>query len=268
MARIESGSQKPRSEKLNQIMEKMGRSGKRIESEIRVEEYEVLELKIEFAKFIHRREYEKAETVLCELENRLDSNVLENQQYIEDGKARIIYHENPETADVILNRLKELLALTLKIEPGKEFSYVLNRTEMSILTEAGLIYWMKQDYAMALKVYEFQVKQYKNSVLKPAFHILDWELAVQNYSMALEETGHVEEAVQLSKERIKQSLLAGKGTVDHSIMVLACVMEKKEKEKSIKYFRWLLCLLKLYKMDKNYEIMKQYMEEKELLIND
>lgn len=51
LARIENGNQKPR-------------SGNRIETGIQVEEYETLELKIQFSKFIHRREYENAEKVL------------------------------------------------------------------------------------------------------------------------------------------------------------------------------------------------------------
>lgn len=51
LARIENGNQKPR-------------SGNRIETGIQMEEYETLELKIQFSKFIHRREYENAEKVL------------------------------------------------------------------------------------------------------------------------------------------------------------------------------------------------------------
>jgi transcriptional regulator with XRE-family HTH domain len=42
LARIENGNQQPRSEKLWQIMEKMDRNGKRIETGIQVEEYEIL----------------------------------------------------------------------------------------------------------------------------------------------------------------------------------------------------------------------------------
>ena len=64
LARIENGNQKPRSGNLRQMMEKMGRSGDRIETGIQVEEYETLELKIEFSKFIHRKEYGNAEKIL------------------------------------------------------------------------------------------------------------------------------------------------------------------------------------------------------------
>ena len=42
LARIENGNQKPRSGNLRQMMEKMGRSGDRIETGIQVEEYETL----------------------------------------------------------------------------------------------------------------------------------------------------------------------------------------------------------------------------------
>ena len=74
LARIENGNQKPRSGNLRQMKEKMGRSGDRIETGIQVEEYETLELKIEFSKFIHRKEYGNAEKVLSKNEEKLPKN--------------------------------------------------------------------------------------------------------------------------------------------------------------------------------------------------
>ena len=62
-------------------MEKMDRNGKRIETGIQVEEYEILELKIEFSKYMHRKEYEKAEKILFEIESKIDRSEPENKQY-------------------------------------------------------------------------------------------------------------------------------------------------------------------------------------------
>ena len=74
-------------------MEKMDRNGKRIETGIQVEEYEILELKIEFSKYMHRKEYEKAEKILFEIESKIDRSEPENKQYVEVGKIQLKYHK-------------------------------------------------------------------------------------------------------------------------------------------------------------------------------
>ena len=116
LARIENGNQKPRSGNLRQMMEKMGRSGDRIETGIQVEEYETLELKIEFSKFIHRKEYGNAEKVLSKIEEKLDCNLMKNYQYIETERVKVKYKENAEYTEQFIKQLKELLAMSLKVE--------------------------------------------------------------------------------------------------------------------------------------------------------
>ena len=109
LARIENGNQKPRSGNLRQMMEKMGRSGDRIETGIQVEEYETLELKIEFSKFIHRKEYGNAEKVLSKIEEKLDCNLMKNYQYIETERVKVKYKENAEYTEQFIKQLKEIL---------------------------------------------------------------------------------------------------------------------------------------------------------------
>ena len=59
-----------------------------------MEEYETLELKIEFSKFIHRKEYGNAEKVLSKIEEKLDCNLMKNYQYIETERVKVKYKEN------------------------------------------------------------------------------------------------------------------------------------------------------------------------------
>ena len=264
LARIESGTQKPRSKNLLQMMEKMGRNGLRIETGIQAEEYETLELKIEFSKFIHRWEYEKAKEILSAIEEKLDCDVLQNKQYIETGKVKLDYHIKKVNDEELLQRLKKILSMTL--QNAQDTDYVLTNEEMDILFEIGLIYWKREDYKEALKIYHFQTKQYERSCVQPPFHMLQWEMAVGNYSMALEETGNIEEAVQINKQRILQELYAGKGSgMENSLMVLGCVMKTKNRDLCKKYFKQDLTILKLYKMDANYEIIKKYVDENKIL---
>lgn len=266
LARIENGNQKPRSGNLRQMMEKMGRSGNRIEMGIQVEEYETLELKIQFSKFIHRREYENAEKVLLELEEKLDGSILQNKQYIETEKIKIESAQETTDKNVLIHKLKEILLMTVELKNAQESNYVLTVEEMDILTEMGLIYWKEENYKSALEVYYFQTAQFANSRIKPVFHMLNWELAVGNYAMALGETGHVKDAVQVSKEKIRQELYAGKGSaMENSLMVIACAMEEENKALCQKYFRQDLDVLRLYKMDMDYKLISEYVKSNNIL---
>ena len=238
LARIENGNQKPRSGNLRQMMEKMGRSGDRIETGIQVEEYETLELKIEFSKFIHRKEYGNAEKVLSKIEEKLDCNLMKNYQYIETERVKVKYKENAEYTEQFIKQLKELLAMSLKVEEGQKIEYVLNTEEVSILTEMALIYWGEQNYKVALEIYQFLVGQYEKSFIKPVFHILDWGMSMGNYGMALEELGYFEKAIGVCRKRIQQTLFAGKGGSLHtSLMVEACILEAQKDVKCKKYFK-------------------------------
>ena len=261
LARIENGNQKPRSGNLRQMMEKMGRSGDRIETGIQVEEYETLELKIELSKFIHRKEYGNAEKVLSKIEEKLDCNLMKNYQYIETERVKVKYKENAEYTEQFIKQLKELLAMSLKVEEGQKIEYVLNTEEVSILTEMALIYWGEQNYKVALEIYQFLVGQYEKSFIKPVFHILDWGMSMGNYGMALEELGYFEKAIGVCRKRIQQTLFAGKGGSLHtSLMVEACILEAQKDVKCKKYFKQDLDLLRLYKMQTNYKLMESYVK--------
>lgn len=265
LARIENGNQKPRSGNLRQMMEKMGRSGNRIETGIQVEEYETLELKIEFSKFIHRKEYENAEKILLEIEKKLDCSVIQNRQYVESEKIKIKYQKKTESADELIRQLMELLKMSLEVKEGQKIEYVLNTLETDILTMVGFIYWGVGNYEKSREIYQFIEERYQSSRVKPIFHLLDWTLNIGNYARALEEVKEFEKAIQVCQKAIQQMLYAGKGvTIDYSLMVQACVLEETEKEKCKKYFRQNLDLLKLYKMNVNYKIMKKYVEDKKI----
>lgn len=240
---------------------KRARSGDRIETGIQVEEYETLELKIEFSKFIHRKEYGNAEKVLSKIEEKLDCNLMKNYQYIETERVKVKYKENAEYTEQFIKQLKELLAMSLKVEEGQKMEYVLNTEEVSILTEMALIYWGEQNYKVALEIYQFLVGQYEKSFIKPVFHILDWGMSMGNYGMALEELGYFEKAIGVCRKRIQQTLFAGKGGSLHtSLMVEACILEAQKDVKCKKYFKQDLDLLRLYKMQTNYKLMESYVK--------
>lgn len=196
-----------------------------------------------------------------EMQKRYFQKLKKNYQYIETERVKVKYKENAEYTEQFIKQLKELLAMSLKVEEGQKIEYVLNTEEVSILTEMALIYWGEQDYKVALEIYQFLVGQYEKSFIKPVFHILDWGMSMGNYGMALEELGYFEKAIGVCRKRIQQTLFAGKGGSLHtSLMVEACILEAQKDVKCKKYFKQDLDLLRLYKMQTNYKLMESYVK--------
>ena len=61
-----------------------------------------------------------------------------NNKYIETERVKVKYKENSEYTEQFIKQLKELLAMSLKVEEGQKIEYVLNTEEVSILTEMAL----------------------------------------------------------------------------------------------------------------------------------
>ena len=223
-------------------------------------------LDLEFSKYMHRKEYEKAEKILFEIESKIDRSEPENKQYVEVGKIQLKYHKHLGNSEELVQQLKALLEITLKFEDVYRTEYVLNRQEISVLTEIALIYWGKKDYQMALEIYHFIDDRYSDSCIKPVFHMLDWNMNIANYARALDELKYFKEAMCTCQKAVQQMLYAGKGaSLGYCLMIQACIMEEEGKEVCKKYFKQNLNLLKLYKMDADYKVMKNYVEERNLL---
>ena len=56
---------------------------------------------------MHRKEYEKAEKVLSNIENRIDCSILENYQYIDFGKIQVKYQKHLSDSEKLIHELKK-----------------------------------------------------------------------------------------------------------------------------------------------------------------
>ena len=96
--------------------------------------------------------------------------------------------------------------------------------------------------------------------------MLDWNMNIANYARALDELKYFKEAMCTCQKAVQQMLYAGKGaSLGYCLMIQAGIMEEEGKEVCKKYFKQNLNLLKLYKMDADYKVMKNYVEERNLL---
>ena len=264
LARMETGRQTPQSRKLQQMMEKMGRGCGRVNMAMVTEQYETIELKQELSTYIHREECEKAQNALERLETMLDCKQKQNRQYLEAEKILLQNQRLGSEWKQNLSQLRKLLSMTLEYKENDLGKFVLNSNELQILTGMAYIFWEHNQIDHAIEIYQMQRQQFEKSRVKKVFHILEWELAMNNLALSLMESDRCDEIIRISNEVMNDSLCAGKGScIGRTIVNLAEAMEKlQQKEYSVWYKRG-LDVLKLYKMDYLYHDVISHIQSME-----
>lgn len=268
LARIEKGKRSPHTRNFKKLMNRMGKNGERISAVITTDRYEILELKREFAKYAHRNEYDQALSVLNQIEAKLDCSLPQNYKYVRAERIMISYHNNTEDWQCCLNRLWELLDIRFDWASECICEQKLSTEEMHIISSIALIYVEHQEEEKALKIYQLQIKQYNESRVKSIFHMLEWELAMGNLATSLEEKKMPEKAIEISQNKIKMSLMSGKGnSLGRSLITIACSLEQMNEEKCIDYFNDGLRILKLFNMDSQYQSVINYLRGKHIVVD-
>ena len=258
LSRIERGKCKPNDKTFEKLMEKMNRKRGRIEANITTEDYEVILLEAEMEKALHRFQYEKAEEFLKDLSKRLELNYPENCQYLETEKVRIEVSRQHLTFGDGIQRLISILE-----EMGYEkeiFTYNLTANEKNILSLIALLYQKWNKKIQAVEILEKLLKNYEASSCNPAFMIREWGLVLGNLAGLLEELGEISRPIELCRNRLETALTAGQGrTLGRSMTIIACVLERKEKD----FFGFYdaLRLLKLMKMDYRFRCVVDYIKK-------
>ena len=246
----------------------MGKNGERISAVITTDRYEILELKREVAKYAHRNEYDQALSVLNQIEAKLDCSLPQNYKYVRAERIMISYHNNTEDWQCCLNRLWELLDIRFDWASECICEQKLSIEEMHIISSIALIYVEHQEEEKALKIYQLQIKQYNESRVKSIFHMLEWELAMGNLATSLEEKKMPGKAIEISQNKIKMSLMSGKGnSLGRSLITIACSLEQMNAEKCIDYFNDGLRILKLFNMDSQYQSVINYLRGKHIVVD-
>lgn len=264
LSRIETAKRSPSNRNLYHLLEKMGRERERIGTMITTDEYEVLELKKRITGEIQRFQYDRVEESLKEIEKKLDSSCADNMQYLSAERVRINYKNKTQDSKTCLDQLEKILRITLDWEMGKDIPYRLTNTENNILNQIATIYYENGEKEKAIQILTMQTKSMEESRVNCVFCIREWGLAMGNLATALEETHQISDAIETCKRRIQVSMEAGKGNgIGRSLVTLACALEQREDRKCRDYFLHGLSLLKLYKMDKRYEVANAYVNSPE-----
>lgn len=258
LSRIERGKCKPNDKTFEKLMEKMNRKRGRIEAYITTADYEMILLEAEMEKALHRFQYEKAEGILKDLSKRLESNYPENCQYLETEKVRIEISRQHLT---FVDGIQSLISILEKTGYEKEiFTYNLTANEKNILTLIACLYQKWNRKEQAVQILEKLLINYEASSCNPAFMIREWGLVLGNLAGLLEELGDISRPIELCRKRLKTALSAGQGrTLGRSVTIIACVLERKEKD--FGEFYDALRLLKLMKMDYRFNCVVDYIKK-------
>lgn len=111
LSRVERGKQRPNYHTIQQIMGRLGKEAYFYVPTLRTMDYRVLELNREIKKLIVRYEYEKAEIILKQIEEKLSCDYATNRQYLIRTQALI----DQKLGRISLEEELELLEIALKL---------------------------------------------------------------------------------------------------------------------------------------------------------
>lgn len=269
LSRIERGHRSPRDKNLYQILERLQKDRRRIDTIIETDSYEVIRLKRQYNHMLLYANIPEAEATLRELETYLDPNHVRNQQFLRAEWAKVHYAKQEWDAKKCLEELKSALQMTMDVDSVQAKKHVISVEEDSILNEMVLIYNEHHEVEKAKKILQIELRSFEESRVYPVFRSMEWGLVQGNLATLYEENGITKEAIELSQEKNRILLEAGKGnTAGRSLITIAGALEQQQDESCVSYFQWGMDLLRLYKIDWRYEIMLEYVNRPEFLYRD
>lgn len=269
LSRIESGKRKPRDKNFYQLMEQMDRKRRRVETILMTENYDVLELKRQYFSHISRFEIDEARELLNGIEKQLDPAIPENRQFLLGEKIKLKSMNQELDFQECIDQIQNILSMTLDIQDKNMGEVCFTAEEHCILNEMAANYYEKGDKETAIEIWKMQIENMEKSSVSSVFHILEWQLAKGNLATAYEETGRPSEAVEMSKEKIRMSLEAGKGNgIGRSLITIASALEQREDKECIHFYYQGMELLRLYQMNYRYHCVSSHISSSDFLFKE
>lgn len=269
LSRIETGKRKPRDKNMYELMERLNRKRERVNTIITTDEYEVLELKRKYCSKLHKFVYDEAEMILGKIEKRIDAALPDNQQFLRGERAKVMYNNHKISGLECLEQLEEALKITLDLTDEEKVRLGLTVEEHSILNEMAAVYFDMKEKEKAIEILTIQIHSMKSEHIHPVFHILEWQLAMGNMATAYEETGRTSQAVELCHNNIIMELEAGKGNdLGRFMVTMASALEQEKNPECVRLFLQGAHLMKLYKIEKRYDLVTGYIQSGEFVFKD
>ena len=272
LSRIESAKRAPSSRNMRLLLKKMKRDREWVGMNLVTEKYELLALEKKIAAAEHRHRVELAKAYRQEIQKNLDLSVVSNQQYSLSEKVRQELRDGKYSKEEGIQKLYEILQMTLKCEHQNIYEYSLTDRESNILNLIAISYCEMGETGKGIKIWRKLLENYEGKAVNKMFFFRRWELVSGNLCGNLQEIGKIEEPIQLCKRRIQYALHAGRGQeIGRSLIIIACVLlennlEERTGECLSDFFRG-LNLYKLTKYEYRYLCVVEYLKEKDILLD-
>lgn len=272
LSRIESAKRAPSSRNMRLLLKKMKRDREWVGMNLVTEKYELLALEKKIAAAEHRHRVELAKAYRQEIQKNLDLSVVSNQQYSLSEKVRQELRDGKYSKEEGIQKLYEILQMTLKCEHQNIYEYSLTDRESNILNLIAISYCEMGETGKGIKIWRKLLENYEGKAVNKMFFFRRWELVSGNLCGNLQEIGKIEEPIQLCKRRIQYALHAGRGQeIGRSLIIIACVLlennlEERTGECLSDFFRG-LNLYKLTKYEYRYRCVVEYLKEKDILLD-
>lgn len=266
LSRVERGLRQPSHKNLERLLKHLKRERKRINTILITEKYEVIVWKRQLARYLQKREYDKAEEVLNRLEHLVDSNIIENKQYIMAEKVRMKVQNKQYDKAQAITELEEILRFTLDWKEEEEIVPQLSVIESNILNQIAMYHCKKKEKEAqrGIQIWKNILMNYEKSRVLPVFRIRQWELYVSNLGIVYEETESFQEALAYAKKAIEAALTLGKGGhIGSSLEIIACVLEKEKDVRCRQRFAQVMHFYKLTDSDKKCQVVEDWLKTSE-----
>ena len=156
LSRIENGRTSVKKSIYEQLMQRMGRNGRKNFSVLSVDDYDMLEIMDKADVALAKHDYQKTEEYLIILKNNLNEKTDDNlltKQYIGRKELNIAYHLKKISKNDYLQGLKELIRLTIKeyeVLLDREFPFFKEEIHLLMNIANGYAYMSKHEQSIKI----------------------------------------------------------------------------------------------------------------------
>ncbi len=221
LSRMENGKTSPRKKTLDAFMDKFDIEKSRYNTFMVTQSFEILEMKDKLDHYLSVHDIKGAEETILKIEACIDYGISDNRRFLDNIKntiARLLGRIDEEEA---LFKVMSLLKETYDYE--KNSNRPAMRNEAILLVQIATTLNLSGRADEALKILEKVLYTYRHSKVHPRYRSRSYMVVSGNYEILLYGSGNIDKSTCYTKERMRQELGIGKGTLlEQGMTVLAC----------------------------------------------
>lgn len=263
ISRIEKTMRKPNRKKMKELLKKQNIHTGFYDVILQTMDMELLQWRRQLKYHEFRREYEKVEQLLIQIENRLEKETSGNQQFLLYYHTMLKYWKKGLSGNETIKYLEKALDITLEERKGNIQGY-LTQQEFYILNSMAGVMYRNQEGEEALQVWKGLLKYCDNSIVDDVFLYDSVGLILSNVSKILEELDYLEESKKMEERGMKLVLEVGKAFYMGDYLHLrGWLLERMggDKKKAYHYQEQAFWIFYTFRQVEEVKILREYYKE-------